>query len=88
MEAKLHGKLWFDILKILLGSTLVAIAFRYFTFPNSIVSGGVTGTIDAAGAFLSGAFTTAIPGIILHIVLIPLIVMALQRALPWLRNTK
>ena len=43
MEAKLHGKLWFDILKILLGSTLVAISFRYFTFPNSIVSGGVTG---------------------------------------------
>ena len=43
MEAKLHGKLWFDILKILLGSTLVAISFRYLTFPNSIVSGGVTG---------------------------------------------
>ena len=43
MEAKLHGKLWFDILKILVGSSLVAISFRYLTFPNSIVSGGVTG---------------------------------------------
>ena len=43
MEAKLHGKLWFDVLKILVGSSLVAISFRYLTFPNSIVSGGVTG---------------------------------------------
>ena len=30
--------------------------------------------------FWAGAFTTAIPGIIVHIVLIPLIVMALRRA--------
>lgn len=43
MEAKLHGKLWFDVLKILVGSSLVAVSFRYLTFPNSIVSGGVTG---------------------------------------------
>lgn len=31
-------------------------------------------------AFLAGAFTKAVPGIILHIVLIPAIVMALERA--------
>ena len=31
-------------------------------------------------AFFAGAFTTAIPGIITHIVLIPLVVMALRRA--------
>ena len=31
-------------------------------------------------AFLAGAITTAIPGIILHIVLVPIIVMALKRA--------
>lgn len=31
-------------------------------------------------AFLTGAFTNAIPGIIFHIVLIPLIVMAMKRA--------
>lgn len=30
--------------------------------------------------FIAGAFTTAIPGIVLHIVLIPLIIMALRRA--------
>lgn len=32
-----------DILKMVLGSALVAAAFQFFTFPNSIVSGGVTG---------------------------------------------
>ena len=31
-------------------------------------------------AFWAGAFTTAVPGIVIHIVLIPLIVMALRRA--------
>lgn len=30
--------------------------------------------------FWAGAFTTAVPGIVVHIVLIPLVVMALQRA--------
>lgn len=32
-----------DILKLILGSALVAVAFRFFTYPNSIVSGGITG---------------------------------------------
>ena len=32
--------------------------------------------------FISGAFTTALPGIILQLILIPLIVMALEKALP------
>ena len=53
-----------------------------------VILTGVTSSAFTWAAFLSGAFTTAIPGIILHIMLIPLIVMALQRALPWLRNTK
>ena len=43
MEEKLHGKLWLDIVKIVLGSALTAVSFRYLTYPNSIVSGGVTG---------------------------------------------
>ena len=49
---------------------------------------GVTGTAFTWAAFIAGAFTSAIPGIILHIALIPVIVMALQRALPWLKNAK
>lgn len=47
---------------------------------------GVSGTPFTWAAFIAGAFTTAIPGIVLHIILIPLIVLALERALPWLRQ--
>ena len=32
-----------DILKMIVGSAMAAAAFQFFTFPNSIVSGGVTG---------------------------------------------
>ncbi len=32
------------------------------------------------GAFIAGAFTNAVPGIILHIAIIPVIVMALEKA--------
>ena len=49
---------------------------------------GVTNAPFTWAAFIAGAFTQAIPGIILHIVLIPLIVLALEKALPWLRSHK
>ena len=49
---------------------------------------GVTDSPFTWAVFLSGAFTQAVPGIILHIVLIPLIVLALEKALPWLRSCK
>ncbi len=45
-----------------------------------LVMSGISGSGFTFAAFLSGAFTTAIPGIVLQIVLIPLLVMALQRA--------
>ena len=32
-----------DIVKLIVGSVLAAVAFQFFTFPNDIVSGGVTG---------------------------------------------
>lgn len=41
---------------------------------------GVQGSEFTFAAFLAGAVTNAVPGIILHIVLVPLIVIALQRA--------
>ena len=53
-----------------------------------VLFSGVTGSAFTWAAFMAGAFTSAIPGIILHIALIPVIVMALQRALPWLKNMK
>ena len=37
-------------------------------------------------AFMAGAFINAAPGIILHIVLIPLVVIVLERALPSLKR--
>ena len=42
MNFKFHG-LWWDLTRIVVGSLIGAIAFRYFTFPNNIVSGGITG---------------------------------------------
>ena len=44
------------------------------------VLAGLSGSDFPFSAFVAGAVTTAIPGIILHIVLIPLLVIALQRA--------
>ena len=38
----LHRFSAFDYMKLVVGSALVAAAFQFFTFPNSIVSGGVT----------------------------------------------
>ena len=40
---------------------------------------GVTHTEFGMEAFIAGALTTAIPGIILHLILIPIIVMALKK---------
>lgn len=45
-----------------------------------VVISGVTGSAFTWAAFLAGAFLKAIPGIIVHILLIPVIVMALRRA--------
>jgi riboflavin transporter FmnP len=41
---------------------------------------GVSGAAFTYAMFIAGAITNAIPGIILHIILIPLIVIALQKA--------
>jgi riboflavin transporter FmnP len=40
---------------------------------------GVQGSDFTMAAFLSGAFTTALPGIVIQLILIPLIVKALQK---------
>lgn len=44
------------------------------------IMAGLTASAFPFSAFIAGAVTTAIPGIILHIVLIPLLVMALKKA--------
>lgn len=45
-----------------------------------VVISGVSGSAFTWSAFMAGALLNAIPGIILHIVLIPILVMALKRA--------
>lgn len=41
---------------------------------------GMTGSTFTGALFLAGAFTNAIPGIILHLVLIPVLVFAMEKA--------
>ena len=45
-----------------------------------LVISGVTGSPFTWAAFAAGAFLNAIPGIIVHILLVPVIVMALRKA--------
>ena len=45
-----------------------------------LIIAGLSGNSFTWSLFLAGAFTNAIPGIILHIVLIPIIVMVLEHA--------
>ena len=45
-----------------------------------LVLAGLTGSKFTWALFMAGAFTNAIPGIILHIVLIPAVVIAMERA--------
>lgn len=54
-----------DIAKLILGSALAAAAFQFFTFPNSIVSGGATGVAQIIH-LLSG-LPTGVINILLNI---------------------
>ena len=45
-------------------------------------SAGLAGSSFTFAMFLSGALLKAVPGIIVQIVLIPLLVMAIERAFP------
>lgn len=48
---------------------------------------GAAGAAFTWAAFLAGGFTNALPGIVLQIVLIPVLVMALEKALPWMKKS-
>jgi thiamine transporter ThiT len=61
------------ILSMLIGRIVWGASMFVISFVSVEVNFGVS-------AFLAGAFTTAVPGIILHIILIPVIVMALKKA--------
>ena len=45
-----------------------------------VVLMGLNGSAFTWAAFMAGAFVNAVPGIIVHIILIPIIVLALRKA--------
>lgn len=65
--------IYVSLLAAMLGGRLVWGAARF-------ALAGLSGSEFPFSAFLAGAVTGAIPGIVLHIVLIPLLVMGLEQA--------
>ena len=65
--------IYVSLLVAMLGGRLVWGAARF-------VLAGLSGSEFPFSAFLAGAVTGAVPGIVLHIVLIPLIILALKKA--------
>lgn len=51
-----------------------------------VILSGVAGSSFTWAAFMAGAFVNVMPGIIVQIVLVPLLVMALQKAIPWMKK--
>lgn len=70
---KKNGYIYVTLLIAMIGGRIVWGVARY-------IFAGVQGSEFTFAAFIAGAVTNAIPGIVLHIVLVPLIVMALKRA--------
>ena len=59
---------------------LSMIAGRVVWGAARVILAGLSGSSFTWGLFLAGAFTNAIPGIVLQLVLIPILVMAMERA--------
>ena len=70
---KNNGCIYATLLLAMLGGRVVWGLARY-------VFAGVQGTEFTFAAFIAGALTNAVPGIVLHIALVPLIVIALKKA--------
>ena len=70
---KKAGYVYVTLILAMIGGRVVWGVVRY-------IIAGVQGTGFTFAAFLAGAVTGSIPGIILHIVLVPLIVIALKKA--------
>ena len=67
------GMIWAELLAAMILGRVVWGAAR-------LVIAGVTGNAFTWALFISGALTTAVPGIILQLVLIPVLVIAMERA--------
>lgn len=69
-----------DIVSVYAALLIAMLGGRIVWGAVRMVLAGITGNAFTGAAFLAGAFTTAIPGIILQLILIPIIVTALERA--------
>lgn len=76
----LYSKLKKNTANIYVSLILAMLAGRIVWGMAMAILMGVSGGTFTFAAFIAGAFTKAIPGIIIHIVLIPFIVMALRKA--------
>ena len=52
-EVRSFKRLAFNLLRILLGTLIAAASFRYLTYPNGIVSGGITGVAQILNLLLN-----------------------------------
>lgn len=80
MSGFLYGKLWGKKGRIFISLISAMLAGRLVWGVVTAVLLGASGGKFTLEAFVTGAFTGAVPGIILQIILIPLIVSALERS--------
>ena len=71
---------WQCVLALYKALVAAMLAGRVVWAAARLVMSGVSGTAFTWQMFLSGAFTTAIPGIVAQLILIPAIMVALDRA--------
>lgn len=64
----------FNLLRILVGTLIAASSFRYLTFPNSIVSGGITGIAQILNLLIGTPV-----GIMVIVINIPLFLLAWKK---------
>lgn len=76
----LYKKLPKNTLNIYIALIIAMVAGRIVWGAARFVLAGISGTEFPFSAFIAGAVTTALPGIILHLIIIPLIVLALKKA--------
>lgn len=76
----LYNKLKKNIVNIYVSLLAAMLCGRIVWGVVKLVMAGMGSNSFGMAMFISGAFTTAIPGIILQIVLIPIIIMALRKA--------
>ena len=76
----LYKKLQKTVLNLYLSLAAAMLLGRIAWGITRFVIAGLAGTEFSFAMFLSGAFVQAVPGIICHIVLVPLVVLALKKA--------